>query len=447
MEEEKKEKKKRTYKKKTSNETPRKKPTIKKENENMKKESVVSENKEEKEIKEIKVEKQIAENEKDDKFTAVEVIIVMVLSLILGLILGTFIANTRNKPVSNYSNDINKVNEYIEKYYFGTYDKASYNAQTIAGIMSTLNDPYAYFIPREEAATYIEASMGEFVGIGLQIFQNEEGYPQVMKVFEKGPSAKAGIKENDVIIKVDGENIQNLELDKVVSKIKNQKIGKSVTVTIRRDKQEMDFDIVREKVIDPSVTVSYSENTAIIKIENFTDNTYKEFMEAYEKIKQEKVDSLILDLRNNSGNNLNSATKIVEMFIDKGEVLYSLEDNSGTQKVKDKKNKEIKLNTVVIVNQFTSGISELFVSALKDNLGLTVVGQHTTGNSSIQTIYGLEDGSYIRFTTAKWFTPKGESIEGKGVEIDIEANGTEDYNRETDIAFVKALESLKDNSI
>ena len=449
MEEEKKEKKKRTYKKKTDGKETTRKPRVKKNTkEEIKKEEIVNEVEEQKEVKEVKEEKHHTENKNEDKFTAIEVVIVMVLSLVLGLVLGAFITNARSKQTAaSYPSEINRVNDYINKYYFGTYDKEAYTSQSIAGIISTLNDPYAYFIPKEEAATYIEASMGEFVGIGLQIFQNEEGYPQVMKVFENGPSEKAGIKENDVIIKVDGESIQGQELEDVVSKIKNQKLGEPVTVTIKRDGEEMDFDITRERVVDPSVTVSYSDNTAIIKIENFTDNTYKEFVDIYEKVKEEKSTNLILDLRNNAGTSLDSATKIVEKFLDKGDILYSIEDNSGTQKIKDKKNKEIKLNTVVLVNQFTSGISELFVSALKDNLGLTVVGQHTTGNSSIQTIYGLEDGSYIRFTTAKWYTPNGESIEGKGVEIDIEADGTDDYNTETDTAFVKALESLKDNSI
>ena len=420
MEEEKKNKKSTTKSKTTKKKT----KTVKAKEVNEKveqkeelKEKVIIEEKKEEPKEKIK-------DEDSNKFSPGEVIIVMILSLILGLVLGGFVVSTRysSKGVKNVEGDVNYIFDNISKDFYGEYDKKKLNENSIYGMLNSLNDPYATYISKEDVKTYNENLEGEFVGIGVEILQEENNYPVVQKVFEGGPSEKAGVQVNDVIVKVEGEDIAGLNINDIVSKIKINKPGSKVKITVRREEQDIELEIERARVISESVSVSFenrnNRNIAIVSISSLTKNTFSEFKKAYEKIKKENADGIILDLRNNTGGYMSAAKNIASMFLDKNSVIYKTESKGGKEVIKDYDKQEIKLETVIVVNCSTASGAEMLAATLSENLGFKVVGGTTYGNGRIQKVYELNNGAFVKFTTARWLTPNGVDIEGNGVSID-----------------------------
>ncbi len=420
MEEEKKNKKSTTKSKTTKKKT----KTVKAKEVNEKveqkeelKEKVIIEEKKEEPKEKIK-------DEDSNKFSPGEVIIVMILSLILGLVLGGFVVSTRysSKGVKNVEGDVNYIFDNISKDFYGEYDKKKLNENSIYGMLNSLNDPYATYISKEDVKTYNENLEGEFVGIGVEILQEENNYPVVQKVFEGGPSEKAGVQVNDVIVKVEGEDIAGLNINDIVSKIKINKPGSKVKITVRREEQDIELEIERARVISESVSVSFenrnNRNIAIVSISSLTKNTFSEFKKAYEKIKKENADGIILDLRNNTGGYMSAAKNIASMFLDKNSVIYKTESKGGKEVIKDYDKQEIKLETVIVVNCSTASGAEMLAATLSENLGFKVVGGTTYGNGRIQKVYELNNGALVKFTTARWLTPNGVDIEGNGVSID-----------------------------
>ena len=433
MEEEKKTKKRTTKSKTTKKTTKPKKENVVEEKVEVQKEEIKEELKEQEIIKE-----QVEEtNNKDDsnKFSPSEVIIVMVLSLILGLVLGGFVVSTRysSKSVKNVEGDVNYVFDNIAKDYYGEYDKKTLNENSIYGMLGSLNDPYALYISKEEVKDYNESLEGEFVGIGIEIRQEEDSYPVVQRVFAGGPCEKAGVQVNDILVKVEGEDIAGLSLDDVVSKIKINKPGTKVKITVRREEQDIDLELERAKVISQSVTLSFenrnNRKVAVVAISSLTKNTYAEFKKAYETIKKENADALILDLRNNSGGYMSAAKNIASMFLEKNTVIYKTESKSGKEVIKDYDKQEIKLETVIVVNSSTASGAEMLASTLNENLGFKVVGEATYGKGRIQKVYELNNGALVKFTTSRWLTPNGVDIEGNGVNIDEQVSDEESLDR------------------
>ena len=434
MEEEKKKKKSITKSKTTKKSTKPKKEKVVEEKVEVKKEEI----KEEVKLEEPK-KKQEVKDEESNKFSPGEVIIVMILSLILGLVLGGFVVSTRysSKVVRNVDGDVNYIYDNIAKEFYGEYDKKTLNENSIYGMLSSLNDPYATYITKDDVKDYNESLEGEFVGIGIEIRQEENSYPVVQKVFAGGPSEKAGVQVNDVLVKVEGEDIAGLTLNEIVPKIKINKPGTIVKVTVRRAEEDIDLEIERAKVISESVSVSFenrnNRKVAIIAISSLTKNTYGEFKKAYEKVKEEKADALILDLRNNAGGYMSAAKNIASMFLEKNTVIYKTESKSGKEVIKDYDKQEIKLETVIVVNCSTASGAEMLAATLSENLGFKVVGGTTYGNGRIQKVYELNNGALVKFTTSRWLTPNGVDIEGNGVHIDETANDGEAIDKALDM--------------
>ena len=362
------------------------------------------------------------------KFGAGEVIIVMILALILGLVLGGFVVSTRMLVKENTSGrrsknvgDINEVYDNIMNEYYGKeVDKGLVVDNGIAGMLAALGDRYAEYIPTKSTKDYDEYINGEFVGIGIEIFQEELNSPVVLKVFPGGPCDKAGIKVDDVLLRVNGEEIQGRQMNEVTSKIKVNRPGTKLNIVVLRDGEELSFDLNRELVVQPTVTVEYDEKVAIVKIDNFTKHTPGEVEKAYKEIKEKGSKSLILDLRNNAGGDVEAAKKVAEMFLDKDSAIYKFESKKEKGDVKSSTKKMINLDTVIIVNEGTALGSEILATSLRDNLGFKVIGHNTYGYGVLRKQFVLSDGSYLFIPNSKWLTKNGLSIDGEGIKPDEE---------------------------
>lgn len=330
--------------------------------------------------------------------------------------------------------------KYIDKQKIDI-QKAFYGA--LNGLVKSVGDDYTEFYSPEEAKIFNEDISGSFEGVGMEI-TIKKGLVTVVAPLEDTPAWKAGIKSGDIILKINGEDATNLKLQEAVQKIRGPK-GTTVTLTIMRDEfsEPRDFTIVRDVIIVHAVKFKMLDfNVGYIKLINFGANSLPEFRQAVISLLSQGAQKFIIDLRNNPGGFLESATAIAGWFLPKGYVV--VKEDFGPQQTP-----RIHLSEgpgilkdypiIILVNQGSASASEILAGALKDNLGVKLIGQKTFGKGSVQQVFNLSDGSLVKVTIARWLTPKNNLIEGKGVEPDIKVEDKEGK----DVALDKALELIK----
>lgn len=292
----------------------------------------------------------------------------------------------------------------------------------IKGMITTL-DPHSGFMTPEQFKEFQVETKGEFGGIGIQI-GIKDGFLTVIAPIEDTPAYNAGIKAGDKILKINGESTKNISITDAVSKMRGPK-GTSVTLTIFREgwTEPKDFTIIRDIIKIKSVKSKvFPDNIGYIKLTQFQETTTDELLKELEKLKKEGVSSLILDLRNNPGGLLNVAVEVSEQFLPSNKLVVYIKDRSGkkAEYFTEKTNPyytEIPL--VVLVNHGSASASEIVAGALKDWNRAVIIGVQTFGKGSVQSLIPLSDGSGLRLTTAKYYTPKGVSIQGVGITPDI----------------------------
>jgi len=291
----------------------------------------------------------------------------------------------------------------------------------IKGMLNSL-DPHSGFMTPEMYKEMQVETKGEFGGLGIQI-GIKDGALTVIAPIEDTPAYKAGIKAGDKIIKVNNEITKNMSLHEAVSKMRG--VPKtSVIITIFREgwKETKDFTIIREVIKIKSVKSKLLENgIGYIKISQFQEQTAEDLSNAIEKLTQEKINSLIIDLRNNPGGLLNSAVAVSSQLLPPGKLVVYMKNRAGerTEFYTEGGKYSFTLPTVVLVNQGSASASEIVAGALKDWNTAVILGTQTFGKGSVQTVIPLSDGSGLRLTTARYYTPKGTSIQSTGITPDI----------------------------
>jgi carboxyl-terminal processing protease len=289
------------------------------------------------------------------------------------------------------------------------------------GMIATL-DPHSAFMTPEQYREMQVDTKGEFGGIGIQI-GIKEGMLTVIAPIEDTPAYRAGIKAGDKIIKINNEFTKNMSLHDAVSKMRGAP-STTLKITILREgwKETKDFTITREIIKIKSVKSKIVEdNIGYVKINQFQEQTASALFNAIENFKQENADSLILDLRNNPGGLLNSAVDVTGQFIPTGKLVVFIKDRRE-QKIEYRSstpNPILDLPMVVLVNQGSASASEIVAGALKDWNRAIIIGTETFGKGSVQSVIPLSDGSAMRLTTARYYTPKGTSIQTTGIIPDI----------------------------
>ena len=294
-----------------------------------------------------------------------------------------------------------------------------------------------------------ETINGSYEGIGCSVATYNDGKIVVIEIFENSPADTSGLKVGDVITKMDGESLEGKTGNDVSSYIKNSGKNK-VVLTVIRDNEEKEVTINLSKVDIPYVSGEVIEKNnkkvGYIKISLFANSSYKQFKNKLEKLEKENVDSLIIDVRDNSGGYLTSVTDICNLFLEKGKVIYQLQDENGTVKKKDTTKEKRTYDIVVLINGSSASASEILASAIKESYKGMVVGQNSYGKGTVQQTRKLLDGSMIKYTTQKWLTPDGNFINEIGVKPTNEVILSEDYYKnpsiETDNQLQEALSLL-----
>ncbi|MHB1336325.1 MAG: S41 family peptidase [Candidatus Humimicrobiaceae bacterium] len=317
----------------------------------------------------------------------------------------------------------------------------------INGILSSLGDSHSEYFTKEQYSKIMESYQGIMTGgIGVVVTLNDEEKVEVVKIIKDSPSSKFDIKQGDIIIKVNGENISGLPLEETVSKIKGP-VDTKVTVTFYRpaDNKSFDFEITRGTFAVPNFSDELIEGKiAYIQYFDFQEGGAKELEKEIDRLIAKGATGIILDLRNNLGGVLNDAVYLCDLFLDSGTIVTVKGRNDGKdsfEEFKAKNGKYVNIPLVVLINEYSASASELTAGALKDSKRATLIGEKSYGKGTVQVLHILPDGSGIKFTTAKYFLPSGESIDGTGIIPDILVKL--DANSKSDVQKEKAIEEIK----
>ncbi|MEE0634490.1 MAG: S41 family peptidase [Bacilli bacterium] len=376
-----------------------------------------------KKVKEKKIEI-VNDNKTKEKelYTSKEVIIVMIFSIGIGILMcfgGISIITGKNYLA--VTKDLKKVVDTyyaIVDNYYGELDRDKLIDGAVEGMISSVGDTFTSYSDTDSTSSFDETINGSYEGIGCTVATLEDGTISVIDMFENSPSYKAGLKVGDIILKVDGESYEGKNSNDISNYIKNS--GKSkIVLTVKRDNEEKDISINLSKVEIPHVSGKVieqdSKKIGYIKISLFASNSYKQFKNKLDELEKSNIDDLIIDVRDNSGGYLSSVTDICNLFLDKGKVIYQLEDSKGKVKKKDTTKEKRKYDIVVLINDGSASASEILASAIKESYGGDIVGTNSYGKGTVQQTKKLLDGSMIKYTTQKWLTPDGNSINEVGV--------------------------------
>jgi len=313
-----------------------------------------------------------------------------------------------------------EVMKMVKKHYVEEVKSKDLVHGAIKGMLNSL-DPHSSFMTKEGYKEMQVETKGEFGGIGIQIGM-KENVLTVIAPIDDTPAAKAGVKAADKIVKIDGVSTHNMTLQDAVSKMRGAP-KTAVTISIVREgwKEVKDFKLIREIIKIKSVKSKVlEEGIGYVKLTQFQEQSSPDLAAALSKLKEEKITSLVLDLRNDPGGLLNSALDVTSQFLPKGKLIVYTKTRTGEkQEFFTGNDDHFTLPMIVLVNQGSASASEIVAGALKDWNRAVVLGTVTFGKGSVQTVIPLTDGSGLRLTTAKYYTPKGRSIQGTGITPDI----------------------------
>lgn len=380
-------------------------------------------------------------------------IIVAVVTLVVGLFIGLNWHNfasdflpylgIRTTETNDWS-DLNEVYSALVNNYDGSIDKDILIEGAKKGMVAAVGDIYTEYMTAEEAEEY-EALLHGDIGAGIGIEMGlRDGYVRVIRTLPDNPAGKAGVKAGDIIYKVDGEEVYNETTDVIASKLRGA-AGTKVKLTVVRDGEEKTFELVRETINNVSAYVTYDSNTAIITVTRFDTDTGTIIQKIVnDEFKNKNVKKVILDLRNNGGGYVSAAKDLLSLWIDGEPVLVQKGShlNNSTTYANRGQATLANMPTIVLVNGNTASASEIVAGALKDYDKATILGETTYGKGVVQTLLNLSQNSLLKVTTARWYTPKGSSINGDGIVPDIEVELTYDdtnHSRDPQLDAAKKL--------
>lgn len=357
---------------------------------------------------------------------------------------------TESTSRSDMEHKLDRLNALIEKYYLyeDEIDKDALVEGIYSGYAGALGDPYTEYYDEQEAKELFETTNGEFFGIGVSM-SKQLGTDEItiVNVYEDSPADKAGLKSGDILYKVDEHETAGYELDTVVSWIKGEK-GTSVVLHVLRDGKEVEVTAVRDKIEVQTVAYEMKEDQiGYIAVSEFDSVTYHQFETALEDLEKQGMKGLVIDLRNNPGGNFDTVTDMLKLLLPEGVIVSTKDKEGNVEEVTCDGANEFDKPLAVLVNQYSASASEIFSGAVQDYGIGEIVGMTTYGKGVVQQLMDLGDGTCLKMTIAEYYTPNGRSINGKGVEPDVEVEYEYDENNpEADTQLEKALEVVKDQN-
>ena len=368
--------------------------------------------------------------------------------LAIGIGAGIYFAQPKKTTVSELSaKKMNLMEQVIDAYYFGDINQSKMTEGTYKGLIAGLEDPYSEYYSKEEYKSLLEDNSGKYVGIGALVSRNEKnGIISIQRVFDGSPAKKAGLKRGDIIAKVNGKDVTGEDLSKVVLKIKgeeNTKVKLKIldketlkykTLTLTR--KTVDVPTVESKMIDKKNKIGY------VEISEFDNNTVAQFEKNIAKLKKQKVKGIIFDLRYNPGGMYEAVCKILDDILPKGTIVFT-KDKYGKRDEEKSDAKSLKMPIVVLQNEESASASEIFAGAIQDFKAGTIVGTQSYGKGVVQNTYPFSDGTALKLTVKKYFTPNGRNINGKGITPDVKVENSAKKDKQLETGKKILLKKIK----
>lgn len=365
------------------------------------------------------------------EFKTCELVIILLAICIFSTLTGCLVGYKllTNKTLSkNYSlvdedleHFINEYNE-IKKNYYGTFDSKKILSNALSAVVNSLGDKYSGKIDLDSNTTDSIKLRGVYTGVGIEIYNDEKLNIIVNSVFKGSPADTSGIKKGDIITKINGENVTGTLTTNLVSKIKS--LNNNVfTLEILRDGKYINIstksDTIELKSATYKVLEQNNKKIGYINISIFANNTAKQFKEALSKLEAEKIEGLIIDVRDNPGGYLETATEISDLLLNKDKVIYKTNDGDKIEATYSKGKKDYDKKIVILINNGSASASELLTLSLKENLNAYTVGVTSYGKGTVQEVKTYNNIQY-KYTTKLWLSPSGKSINETGIIPDLE---------------------------
>lgn len=392
----------------------------------------------------------------------IKLAILAVVSMIIGSVITIAIKDfdvakvNTNKTEVSYSKTKKGFGSLYETYdtimseYYKDVDSDKLIEGAINGMLESLDDEHTMYFDKKSKEEFDSELSGNYYGIGAQIQLTSDETIKITKVFDDSPAKKAGLKEEDVFVSVDGTSVKGKSATEVANMLKSDSV-KTSTIVVKRNDKELTFKVTKENItlfsVSSEMLDNNGKNVGYLSVSIFGQKTYFQFKDALTKLEKQDMDSLIIDLRGNTGGYLSTVTNMLEEFIDKGNVIYQIQSSSGVKQYKTVKASEKKYKIVVLIDGGSASASEIMSAAMKEVYGATLVGQTTYGKGTVQTTKNLSNGSMIKYTIEKWLTPSGKNIDKEGIKPDYEVELGDSYKnnptKENDAQLQKALDLLK----
>lgn len=392
----------------------------------------------------------------------IKLAILAVVSMIIGSVITIAIKDfdvakvNTNKTEVSYSKTKKGFDSLYETYdtimseYYKDVDSDKLIEGAINGMLESLDDEHTMYFDKKSKEEFDSELSGNYYGIGAQIQLTSDETIKITKVFDDSPAKKAGLKEEDVFVSVDGTSVKGKSATEVANMLKSDSV-KTSTIVVKRNDKELTFKVTKENItlfsVSSEMLDNNGKNVGYLSVSIFGQKTYSQFNDALTKLEKQDMDSLIIDLRGNTGGYLSTVTNMLEEFIDKGNVIYQIQSSSGVKQYKTVKASEKKYKIVVLIDGGSASASEIMSAAMKEVYGATLVGQTTYGKGTVQTTKNLSNGSMIKYTIEKWLTPSGKNIDKEGIKPDYEVELGDSYKdnptKENDAQLQKALDLLK----
>lgn len=392
----------------------------------------------------------------------IKLAILAVVSMIIGSVITIAIKDfdvakvNTNKTEVSYGKTKKGFDSLYETYdtimseYYKDVDSDKLIEGAINGMLESLDDEHTMYFDKKSKEEFDSELSGNYYGIGAQIQLTSDETIKITKVFDDSPAKKAGLKEEDVFVSVDGTSVKGKSATEVANMLKSDSV-KTSTIVVKRNDKELTFKVTKENItlfsVSSEMLDNNGKNVGYLSVSIFGQKTYSQFKDALTKLEKQDMDSLIIDLRGNTGGYLSTVTNMLEEFIDKGNVIYQIQSSSGVKQYKTVKASEKKYKIVVLIDGGSASASEIMSAAMKEVYGATLVGQTTYGKGTVQTTKNLSNGSMIKYTIEKWLTPSGKNIDKEGIKPDYEVELGDSYKnnptKENDAQLQKALDLLK----
>ena len=358
---------------------------------------------------------------------------------------GSALSDTKTVQKLNYLESL------INEEYLEEKEEDSLREGLYAGIMSGLNDPYSTYYTAEQYKELNTSNEGSYVGIGAVLQNDKDGGAKIVQLYEGGSGEQAGLKKGDVLKAIDGEDVTEKETSDIASMIRESDKD-SVTLTIQRNEETKEIKVeIRDVEIQTVSHEMLDDETGYIRISEFSEVTSNQYKKAFEDLQDKGMKKLVVDLRDNPGGLLTAVCDVLRQILPEGLIVYTEDKNGKKEEEKCDGKSELAMPLAVLVNGGSASASEIFAGAVKDYGIGTIVGTTTYGKGVVQTIQPLSDGSAVKITIAKYFTPKGNDINKKGIAPDVEAEVSEDstdwteLTHEEDTQLQAALKEIRQN--